>query len=82
MKASNGLELVEVYAGTAFEAGMVKSLLSNAEIDSFLKDENVGTIIPWWAAPGGAGAVKILVPKFNEDISRLIIAEFEKNQVH
>ena len=43
---------VDVFAGTAWEAAVVKSLLENAEIEVFLKDEIRGTMVPWHISPG------------------------------
>jgi len=45
---------VEVFDGTAWQAGMVKSLLENAEIASFLKDEIMGTFYPCAFSPTAA----------------------------
>ena len=52
---------VEVFAGTAWEAALLKSLLENAEIEAFLKDEIRGTMAPWHVTPGGTNPVKIVV---------------------
>jgi len=71
---------VEVYAGTAWQAGMVKSLLENAEIEAFLKDEIIGTLSPWWTAPGGAGAVKVFVSDRDWDKAKEIVEVFEKHE--
>ena len=71
--------LIEVFAGTTWQAGMVKSLLENSEIDAFLKDEILGTLNPWWAAPGGTGAVKVFVSNLDEVKATSIIEDYEKN---
>jgi hypothetical protein len=39
----------------------------------------MGTLNPWWTAPGGAGSVKLFVSKSNFDIARQIVKEYEKN---
>jgi hypothetical protein len=70
---------VEVYAGTIWEAGLVKSLLEDSGIQTFLGDENIGTIAPWYSAPGGAGSVKVIVSNLDYESAKLIIAEYEKN---
>ena len=45
-----------------FEANRIKIELENNGISAFLKDELIGgSIAPWHAAPGGAGAVKVIV---------------------
>jgi hypothetical protein len=79
MKPDMKVEPVEVFDGTAWQAGVVKSLLENAEIKAYLKDEIMGTLNPWWTAPGGAGSVKLFVSKSNFDIARQIVKEYEKN---
>jgi hypothetical protein len=74
------IEPVEVFAGSIWEAELVKSLLENAEIESFLKDENIGTLAPWYTAGGGAGSVKVIVSNQDYDTARNIVEEFEKNE--
>jgi hypothetical protein len=72
-------ELVEIFAGTAWQAGVVKSLLEDAEIESFLKDAIMGTLNPWWTAPGGAGSIKIFVSDLDFEEARTIVDNYEKN---
>ena len=69
-------ELIIVYAGTTGEADFLKSLLESAGITTFLKDEILGTMAPWYAAPGGAGAVKVVIPKSHLDRAEPIVQEF------
>lgn len=78
MKNEDKIESVEVFDGTAWQAGIVKSLLDDAGIESFIKDGILGTLNPWWTAPGGAGAVKIIVSGNKAEEAKLIVAEFEK----
>jgi hypothetical protein len=68
---------VEIFAGTAWQAGMVKSLLENAGIYAFLKDELIGTLNPWCAEPGGAGAVKVFVSELDYDQGLAIAEEYQ-----
>lgn len=79
MNANNENEPVEIYAGTAWHAGLLKSLLENAEIEAFLVDEIIGTLSPWWTAPGGAGSVKVVVDPADVEKAMLIVTEFECN---
>ena len=79
MKTNIKNEPIEVFAGTTWQAGMVKSLLENEGIVSFLKDEIIGTLNPWWTAPGGAGAVKVFVSELDYDTAGLIAEEYRKN---
>ncbi len=70
---------VKVFSGTLMQAGMVKSLLENVEVEAFLKNEIIGTINPWHAAPGGAGAVKVFVSEEDLELAKQIVAEYESN---
>jgi ADP-ribose pyrophosphatase YjhB (NUDIX family) len=69
-------DLVVVHAGNAIETGFVKSLLEEYGIPAVLHDEMMGTIAPWYIAPGGVGAVKILIAPRDYERARAIIAEF------
>lgn len=71
---------VEVFAGTQWEAALVKSLLENAEIQAFLKDEIRGTTMPWQVTPGGINAVKVIVSSDDLELARQVVADFETNR--
>lgn len=58
---------------------MVKNLLESAGIETFLRDENTGTLAPWYTAPGGMGSIKVIVSSVDCDNAVLIVAEYEKN---
>ena len=73
------MKSIEVFAGNIVEVGLVQSLLDNDGIQSWLKDEIVGTLNPWYAAPGGTGAIKVLVLKADYEKAKLIIEEYEKS---
>ncbi len=79
MNKNHEIEPILIFAGTIWEAGIVKSLLENAEVEAFLKDEIMGTLNPWWTAPGGAGSVKVFVSGLDFDKANEIVKEFEKN---
>ncbi len=79
MKTNNEIEPVEVFAGTAVQAGLVKSLLENAEIEAYLKDEFTGVLYPWHTTPGGVGAVKVFVSNIDQERARIVIDEYESN---
>jgi hypothetical protein len=79
MKPDNEITPVEVFSGTLWEAGLVRSLLENAEIEAFLRDENTGTLAPWYTAAGGAGSVKVIVSNLDFEKATEIVAEYEKN---
>jgi hypothetical protein len=70
----------EVFAGTQWEAALVKSLLENAEIEAFLKDEIRGTTMPWQVTPGGINAVKVVVAHKDVELAKQVVNEFEANR--
>ncbi len=71
---------VEIYAGTGWEAALVQTLLENAEIQTFLKDEINGIMVPWVIASGGAGSVKVIVSSLDYDKAKGVVEEYEKNK--
>lgn len=79
MKTDKENNPVEVFAGTAVQATLVKSLLENAEIDAYLKDEFTGILYPWHTSPGGVGAVKVIVSGADYEKARLVVDDYEKN---
>ncbi len=79
MGTDKEIEPVEIFAGTTWQAGIVKSLLENAGIVAFLKDAIMGTLNPWWTAPSGAGSIKVFVSNLDYDKAKSIVDEFEKN---
>jgi len=79
MKNDKGIYPVEVFVGTAMQATLVKSLLENAEIESYLKDEFSGTLYPWHTTSGGVGAVKVLVSSLDHEKAKIVGKEYESN---
>lgn len=79
MKADKDNKPVEVFSGTQWQAEMVRSLLENATIDSFIEDGIMGTLGPWWTAPGGAGAVRVFVLESNYEKAKAIANEYDAN---
>lgn len=71
---------VDVFAGTAWEAAIVKSLLENAEIEVFLKDEIRGTMVPWHISPGGTDAVTVVVSSADYDNAKQVVEEYIVNR--
>ena len=76
---SNSNDLVVVFAGDTFQANHAKNVLENNGIHAFLKDEFTGSIAPWHSAPGGAGAVKVIVSERDREKALQIIQEFMDN---
>ncbi len=72
-------EPVIVFSGTALEVSMVKSILDDNEIASYLRDEYIGTIAPWYSGGGGAGSVKIVVAAADSEKALKVIEEYNRN---
>lgn len=78
MKSDNEIYPVEVFDGNDWAASLVKSLLDNAEIESFIKDEKMGVLAPWNIAGGGVGAVKIFVSNIDFERAKEVVEQYEK----
>ncbi len=73
------MESIEVFAGNIAEVGLVKSLLDKEDIQSWLRDEIMGTLNPWYTSPGGAGAIKVFVLKADFDQAKSIVEAYERS---
>ena len=71
---------VEVFSGTAWEASIVKSLLENAEIVTFIKDGTMGLLNPWHASPGGVNPVKVFVSGLDMEKAMAVVEDYKKNR--
>lgn len=79
MKVKKDIEIIEIFAGTPWQAGMVKTLLEDSGIQAFIADEIIGTLNPWWTAPGGAGAIKVRISSKDYDQAKKIVDQYEQN---
>jgi len=61
-----------------WQAAMVKSLLQNAEIETFLRDTRMGVLAPWNVTAGGAGPVKVIVSSLDFERAREVVAQYEQ----
>ena len=77
MRSENVIEPTEVIAGTAVQAISVKSLLENAEIKAYLKDEFTGVLYPWHTSPGGVGALKVFVSSEDLQSAKMVVEDYE-----
>ncbi|MDX9782872.1 MAG: DUF2007 domain-containing protein [Bacteroidales bacterium] len=69
----------EVFAGTGWQAEMVRNLLENEGITSYLKNEIIGTILPFGTSPGGVGAVKVIVSEELKERALVVVNEYLNN---
>lgn len=79
MKQKNKNSPVEVFAGDPWETSLVKSLLENAGLKVFLKDEATGSLTPFYSGVGGRSAVKIVVSETDIEEAKKVIDEYRRN---
>jgi hypothetical protein len=72
----NQNSVTEIFSGTQWEAGMIESLLQNAEIQSFLRN-TIGTAYGF--NPNYAGEVKVMVSSEDFEIASQIVNEYRDN---
>jgi len=80
MKNRDKIKAVEIFSGTLWEAELLKSMLENAEIETFIKDDIIGTTFPFQASPGGANPIKIIISSVDLEKAKLVVADFWKNK--
>jgi hypothetical protein len=79
METNNNIKSVEVFSGTQWEAGMIKGLLANEQIESYVKDEIMAGLNTFSSLPGGSIQVKVMVSNNDFDKSLKVINEYKKN---
>ncbi|MBC7743794.1 MAG: DUF2007 domain-containing protein [Flavobacterium sp.] len=72
------MEPVEIFAGSTWEAEMVKSLLENEGIAGFLLNE-AGTVFPFEITENGTAAVKVMVSDIDAEASRKVVSDYKSN---
>jgi hypothetical protein len=68
--------VIEIFSGTLWEAEMVKSLLQNAEIESYLKNNVVNTYI---YDPIYASGVKVMISASDFGGAKEIVDQYYRN---
>ena len=71
--------LVVVATGHIGEMDLIMNILAAHNINSYLKDEIIGTVAPHIASPGGAGAVKICVVEPDVNKAKVIIEDIRSS---
>lgn len=69
---------IVIFSGTEWQAQMVKALLEASSIKAFIKDEVIGTLLPWYSGGGGA-SVKVVIQHKDLEPAKLIVEEYEQN---
>nr|WP_320119134.1 DUF2007 domain-containing protein [uncultured Marinifilum sp.] len=79
MNDQNQSKPIEIFSGSSWEVEMLKTILEDQQIKSFVKDEFIGSIAPHYSA-GGVGAVKLLISDTDLEKAAPIVKEFEQNK--
>ena len=79
MTKKDNIVPVEIFSGNQGEVDFVVSLLENAEIEVFLKDEYVGTILPHIALSGVA-PITIVISSEDKQKATEVIEEYLKSK--
>lgn len=79
MKTEPKAVAVDIFAGNAWECGMVVTLLGDAGIEAYTKDAIMGTMNPWWTSPGGAGPIRVMISSLDVEMAKPIVDQYVKN---
>jgi hypothetical protein len=74
----NNIKSVEIFSGSEWEIGLVKSLLENAEVEVYVTGGIQGTRMPWDSLFSG-GALRIMVSSEDYDKAKIVVDDFYKN---
>lgn len=66
---------VVVFSGDDIEARLVWSRLEGHGINAKLMNQNIGSLAPWQSAPGGAGAVQVVVASRDLEKARDVLED-------
>lgn len=76
MKTFSDSKPIVVFTGTSWQAGLLKSLLENAEIEAFLYNAASGTFNPGWNMPGEGGSVRVVVDEGDLEKATAVVKDF------
>lgn len=76
MNEENQNSPYEIFEGTAWEAGLLQSILADNEIESILRDTQV---LPWNVLPIRSGSARLFVGLKDLDKAKVLTDEFMKN---
>ena len=82
MKTSNVSNPIMIFAGTNWEAGVLKSHLEDAKIEVLMKEEGIDELEPWVGAAGGYESVKVFVSGSDIEMASEIVSAFKKNNTN
>ncbi|HEY0896702.1 MAG TPA: DUF2007-related protein, partial [Sphingobacteriaceae bacterium] len=69
---------VEIFSGSLWEAEVVQGMLNSEGIETFVRDDQTGTIAPWVVVSGGVDSVRLMVAETEAARARQIISEYRE----
>jgi hypothetical protein len=73
MKTKDENTLIEIFSGKDWQAEMVKNILENEGIESFLKDEIMGSLYP----PNAVGDTKVMISSLDYYKAKILVDKYE-----
>ena len=72
-------DLIEVFTAELWKAEMIKNILEDNGIYAFIKNEYIGSIVPWYISAGGGPSISVFISKEYYKKAITLIEEFESN---
>ncbi|MGH2644972.1 MAG: DUF2007-related protein [Chitinophagaceae bacterium] len=80
MKHKSTSSAIEVFSGNSWEASMVKNLLENEGIFSFVKNDVLGRTPVWSSGTAGNMGISVMVSEMDIETAKKIVDAFLKNR--
>lgn len=81
MGTTENLKPVEVFSGTAWQAEIIREMLSDNEIEAYLGDEIWGMDAPMQSAPGTLGTVRVFVDREDLQDAKVVVERYYEEGV-
>lgn len=78
MEQDHNIEPVEIFKGSLWEAEVIQGMLNSEGIETFVQDDQTGTIAPWVVTSGGVDSVRLVVADKEAARARQIISEYRQ----
>ena len=78
MEKQHSIEPVEIFRGSLWEAEIIQGLLNSEGIETYVQDDQTGTIAPWRMLSSGVESVKLLVADEEAAKARQVISEYRE----
>lgn len=76
MATTDNIKPVEVFSGTAWQAEIIREMLLDNEIESYLGDEIWGLDTAMQSTPDNGSAVKVFVDREDYNEARIIVERY------